>query len=310
MRTLVTGAGGFVGEHLVKALLNKGHQVITATRHCDICTISGCKTLYFDIEDQASVHHILSTAKPSAIIHLAAQSKVTVAWEEPSNTLKTNTVGTLNLVEAMAAVCPTAKMLSIGSGEEYGATAKSGNLLAEDMPCFPQNPYAVSKFAAGLTALQFAEKKNLNFIHLRSFNHFGPGQTEGYVVSDFASQIARIEMKQVEPVIHVGDLSAMRDFTFISDIINAYILMLETNCKPGIYNVCSGQPKKISDLLDILVAKSKIKLSVKSDQERFRPSEVPFFAGSSAKLKQVTGWKPIHSFEEGLSKTLDYWRNK
>jgi GDP-4-dehydro-6-deoxy-D-mannose reductase len=172
----------------------------------------------------------------------------------------------------------------------------------------PQNPYSTSKLAMGQVALQLARRDNLKVIHVRPFNHFGPGQLEGYVVSDYAAQVARIEKGLIPPVIKVGDLSSSRDFTDVRDVVSAYALLLEKNLESGIYNVCSGIPREIKGILELLISYAKVKVAVEVDPERFRPSEVPIFVGSADKIKRATSWFVERSFEESILETLEWWR--
>ncbi len=309
MRVLITGAEGFVGNHLTKLLLEKEHEVFAGV-HKSTSKVSGVQNVTCDILDRKRLKAVMQDIKPEGIIHLAAQSKVKVAWENPSYTVMTNTVGSINLVQEAAEVVPQVKVLTIGSSEEYGLAAKQGEPLSEEAVCLPQNPYSSSKLALGQIVLQLARRDRLNIIHVRPFNHFGPGQQEGYVMSDFAAQVARIEKGLIEPVIRVGDLSTRRDFTFVCDVVSAYALLLEGDLSCGIYNICSGIPREIKAVLDFMLSRARVPVQVKVDAERFRPSEVPVFVGSAEKIKNLTGWQPEQDFEEAIVETLDWWREQ
>jgi len=248
--------------------------------------------------------------QPEGIIHLAAQSMVNVSWQNPKETVLVNTIGTTNIVTAVAQFSRQTKIVSIGSSEEYGFTGKLGRPLVECDSCLPQNPYAISKFTAGLMAIQLAVKDNIKLVHARPFNHFGPYQPKGFVVSDFASQIAKIEKGLVEPVITVGDLNAQRDFTDVRDVVEAYVLLIEQKIENGIYNICSGEPHSAGEILDILLHYTRAKIEVQPDKIKFRPSEVPLFIGSADKLTKAIGWRPVRNFQSSLIETLDWWRNK
>lgn len=309
MRVLVTGAGGFVGKYLISQLQNSGHKVYAGG------IMPGAfekgkqiELLKFDIRDAAVMGSIVKEVQPEGIIHLAAQSMVAKSWNYPVETLMVNTIGTVNLMHAVISHTPNCKIINIGTSEEYGLSGKKGIALSETSECLPQNPYATSKLGASLIAEQFARRHHLNFVHVRPFNHFGPGQQEGYVISDFASQIARIEKGMISPVIHVGDLSTQRDFTDVRDVVKAYRLLLEKPVKNGIYNVCSGVPRKGYDILNTLLAMATCPIRVEVDKTKFRPSEVPLFYGSYEKIKQAVGWKPEREFRQTLKETLDWWR--
>lgn len=309
MRVLVTGAGGFVGKHLIAALAAKGHQVFAGGLPSDIVTADQHnKSLHFDITNYQQVADGLKEIRPEGIIHLAAQSMVKRSWEDPGFTIQVNTIGTINLINAVKDTIPECKIINIGTGEEYGLTGRNGKALAEEDCCLPQNPYAISKFAAGQTAMQLAGKDKLKLIHVRPFNHFGPGQQLGFVISDFAFQIVQIEKKLSPPVIYVGDLSAQRDFSDVRDVVNAYIMLLEGNVDNGTYNVCSGIPRSINSILQLMLKQAAVKITVEVDSSRLRPSEVPLFFGSSQKIEQAVGWKPTRNFSASLAETLDWWR--
>lgn len=310
MKILVTGADGFVGSYLVKALQQRNHTVIAGFLNATNVPAKSMEAVLLNIVDSEQVNSVVYNLQPNAIIHLAAQSMVKVAWENPSDTVLVNTIGTTNIVKAVINFSQKTKIITIGSSEEYGLTGKQGRPLNEDDYCLPQNPYAISKLAAGQIALQLAEQEKINVIHVRPFNHFGPYQREGFVVSDFASQIARMEKGPSERILRVGDLSAQRDFTDVRDVIEAYVALLEKDVETGIYNVCSGQPHTAGEILNTLLSQCKVQIEVQVDQEKFRPSNVPLFIGSAKKLTQATGWRPRRAFSNSITETLEWWRSK
>lgn len=309
MRILVTGAGGFVGRHLINHLKQK-HVVLAAGRSSKSPADLNVPYLSMDITNPASIKEALKQSASDAIFHLAAQSMVKLAWDDPANTIYVNTIGTINLVNTIKDILPLCRLVTVGSSEEYGLTGKSGEPLTEEHPCLPQNPYATSKLAMGQAALQLAKKHELQVVHIRPFNHFGPGQQVGYVVSDFASQVAEIEQNLRPPVLRVGDLSAQRDFTDVRDVVQAYSLLLEKNPSTGIYNVCSGVARSAGEILEIMLNHATIPVTVEQDLHKLRPSEVPVFVGSYTKLNQATGWYPRQQFENSVLETLNWWRNK
>ncbi|MGQ7884797.1 GDP-mannose 4,6-dehydratase [Paenibacillus sp. WC2504] len=310
MRVLITGSGGFVGSHLTQKLLDEGHEVIAgSTVLTEKNSKYNLKKVYLNVNDKESIEEVLRKYNPEGIINLAAQSSVAKSWEIPEETLLVNVLGTLNIINSMCKNTPYAKFINIGSSEEYGLTAKNGEYLTEIMPCLPQNPYATSKLSAGQLALQSAKKHGLNIVHVRAFNHFGPGQRLGFVVSDFASQIVNIEKGKSPSVINVGDLSAQRDFLYIKDLVNAYTLLLESKkLDLGIVNVCSGVPRKIEDILKYMITQSKREITVNLDSTKLRPSDVPFFVGSNGKIKETLEWESTVEFNDGLELTIEWWR--
>lgn len=310
MKVLVTGANGFVGKYLVQALQERNHEVIAGLQN-PVDELAGqSECVCFDILHKEQVNQVIASLQPDGIIHLAAQSMVKIAWESPADTLTVNAVGTINIVNAVAKYSGKSKIITVGSSEEYGRAGEAGHALLEETVCLPQNPYAVSKLAAGQIALQLAERDKINVMHVRPFNHFGPRQRRGFVVSDFASQLAGIEKGLADPVIYVGDLSAQRDFTDVRDVVQAYFLLLEKDVATGIYNVCSGKARSAREILELLMAKCTVKIEVKIDQEKYRPSSVPLFIGCSNKIFQATGWVPQRNFNDSISETLNWWREQ
>lgn len=304
MNILVTGGNGFVGKHLETELLRRGHVVISTTRTPD----KGLPQL--DVVDYASCLHALRKFRPHAVINLAGQSMVKVSWDNPGDTVKANILGVANIFQAAVELNEPPRIITIGSGEEYGLTASLGKPLSEEDACLPQNPYAISKFSAGILSLQLAKRYGIKHAHVRAFNHYGPGQKEGFVVSDFASKIARIEFFQSEPVLRVGNLQATRDFLDVRDVVTAYAILAENENAVGIYNVCSGKPTKVQEILDLLLNSSDTKIAIEVDPAIFRPLEVPTFVGSATKLMSEIDWLPARNLADTLRETLDWWRRQ
>jgi GDP-4-dehydro-6-deoxy-D-mannose reductase len=305
MKVLVTGAGGFVGEYLVKLLKAHNHDIVAiGINNGTFLKELSIPTHVVNILDYPVLRETMQNVVPDAVIHLAAVSNVPISWNKPGLTIDVNIHGTVNVLQALYEVNPKAKFLNIGSSDEYGLTAKCGKTLTEDMPCQPQNPYSISKYCTEQMVLQLGKKYGMNVISTRSFNHFGPGQAKGFVVSDFASQIKAIEAGEQEPVIRVGDLSAARDFTFVSDVVEAYVSLIEKDVESGVYNVCSGKAMTVQEILDMMLHLSSKEIKVELDEGKFRPSEVPFFVGCADKLSNATGWKVSTDIVDGLKNIL------
>ncbi len=306
MKVLVTGAGGFVGEYLVKLLRAHNHDIVAiGINNGTFLKELSIPTHVVNILDYPVLRETMQNVVPDAVIHLAAVSNVPISWNKPGLTIDVNIHGTVNVLQALYEVNPKAKFLNIGSSDEYGLTAKCGKPLTEDMPCQPQNPYSISKYCTEQMVLQLGKKYGMNVISTRSFNHFGPGQAKGFVVSDFASQIKAIEAGEQEPVIRVGDLSAARDFSFVSDVVEAYVSLIEKDVESGVYNVCSGKAMTVQEILDMMLHLSSKEIKVEIDEGKFRPSEVPFFVGCADKLSNATGWKVSTDIVDGLKNILN-----
>lgn len=308
MKVLITGAGGFVGSYLIDCLREHGHEPVALGIGGEEKLAAKNVPVYaINILDEEGMTKALQKEQPDAVIHLAAISNVPKSWEIPDTTAEVNICGTIKLVKAMATATPKAKLLVVGSSDEYGLTAKAGVPLTEDMPCQPQNPYSISKYCAEQMALQLGKKYDLKVICTRSFNHFGPGQAKGFAISDFASQIAAIERGEQEPVMKVGDLSASRDFTCVTDVVEAYVKLIESEKAEGLYNVCSGKSVPIGDMLEMLISFSTMGITVNKDEQYYRAAEVKDFCGCNVKIQDYIEWKPKTELKRELQKVLEYW---
>ncbi|MGO5013609.1 GDP-mannose 4,6-dehydratase [Niallia sp. Sow4_A1] len=308
MRILITGANGFVGRHLQKELIGRNHEVFLGVRNQILSPVHS-SLVSFDILNKVQMKKVLLDLKPDSVIHLAAQSSVAFSWKQPIETLQTNIIGTTNLIELLGKYLPETKIITVGSCEEYGLSAKEHDYLDETVNCRPQNPYAISKFAAYEVSQALAKQYAINLIHLRPFNHFGPGQESGFVISDFASKLARIEAGLCENILNVGYLEAERDFTDVRDVVRAYALVAEHELGNGIYNICSGKPKRLKDILEELVELTNLSINVKIDQTKYRIAEVTKIVGDSTKINNALEWKPEIPFKTSLEETLNWWRD-
>ena len=299
MKVLIIGSAGFVGQHLQKYLLKQSADVLGV----DLSTSPRC-----DILDPTSIQKALTEIKPDTIFHLAAQSNVPESFKNPARTFEVNVIGTINLFESIKEIRINPVILVAGSAEVYGRVEKLP--ISEENPLKPENPYAASKAAQDLVSFQYFKNYGLKIIRTRSFNHAGPGQSEAFVVSAFAKQIAEIEKDLKESIISVGNLEAKRDFTDVRDVVEAYALAVE-KCEPGeVYNIASGRAYAISEVLEKLLSFSKVKIKIKPDPARMRPSDIPIIIGDSTKFRKKTGWQPKIPFEKTLEDTLSWWRSK
>jgi GDP-4-dehydro-6-deoxy-D-mannose reductase len=232
------------------------------------------------------------------------------SFSDPWDTLENNIRSQLNLLEAVRQKDLPARVLVIGSNEEYGRPLPEELPIAEGNPIRPNNPYAVSKVAQDFLGLQYHLSYGLDVVRLRPFNHTGPGQSPRFVVPAFASQIARIEVGQQESVVRVGNLEAERDFTDVRDIVRGYFLAATQGQTGEVYNLASGSPRSIRGLLEHLLSLSTIEIRIEIDPERYRPVDTPRVEGSAAKFHTHTGWEPEIDFEQTLRDVLEYWREQ
>jgi GDP-4-dehydro-6-deoxy-D-mannose reductase len=319
VKILITGITGFAGSHLADYLLAHvpGAEVHGTRRWRskeDAADHLEGKAVFHecDLTDSHNVYQVIEKIKPDRIFHLAAQSYVPASWDSPAETFHTNIVGQCNLFEAIKHLRPSGydPVVQIAcSSEEYGQVDRDELPIKETNPLRPLSPYAVSKVGQDYMGYQYWKSFNIRIIRTRAFNHEGPRRGEVFVVSNFAKQIADIEKERQRPVLSVGNLEAIRDFSDVRDIVRAYWLATE-HCEPGdVYNICSGRGFAIKDVLTLLLSMSVRKeIKVETDPFRLRPSDVPVLIGDSAKFVAVTGWKPKIPFEQTVKDSLDYWR--
>jgi len=316
MRVLITGITGFVGSFLAEALLErKGAQLFgikrwrSKTEHID--HLSDQITLFeCDLRDASSVRKTISDIRPDWIFHLAAQSFVPTSWTVPSETLVTNIIGQLNLLEAIREEKLNPRIQIAGSSEEYGLVTPEELPITENQPLRPLSPYAVSKVSQDLLAYQYAKSYNMHLIRTRAFNHTGPRRGDVFVISNFCKQIALIEAGKQAPTIQAGNLEATRDFTDVRDIVTAYIAALEKGEPGEVYNICSGEEHSIQSILDRLLKLTEKKIEIQIDPARLRPSDVPRLRGDSTKFRAKTGWAPKIPIDQTLQDLLNYWRER
>jgi GDP-4-dehydro-6-deoxy-D-mannose reductase len=307
MRVLITGAAGFVGGHMADRAVERGAEAVGLGRD-DTGPESLAEYVQADLLDDGAVRSAVADLRPDAVIHLAAAASVAASWASPAETIDNNTRATLNLLEAVRAEAPDAVVLHAGSGEQYGPVPEVRLPVTEDEPLRPQNPYAVSKSAADLLAGFYADAHGMRVVRTRAFNHAGPGQSDAYVVSAFAKQIAEAERAGLsELVVETGNLAPKRDFTDVRDVVRAYWLALERG-EPAIYNVCSGLSVPVADILAGLARLTDVSVEQRTDPARLRKHEVMDIRGSHERLTDATGWQPEIALDRTLTDTLDWWR--
>jgi GDP-4-dehydro-6-deoxy-D-mannose reductase len=296
VKTWVTGADGFVGRHLVAAFRAAGDEVHEAHGpHAP-------GNLGLDVRDAAAVAARVAEVKPAAIVHLAGASSVAASHADPAGCLAVNAGGTLNVLAAVRAHAPSARVLLVSSGEVYGAQA-GGVPAPEEAALQPLSPYAASKVAAEVLGLQFHRAYGLDVVVARPFNHLGAGQAASFVVPSFARQLVDIRRGRAAPVLKVGNLSPVRDFSHVLDVVAGYRVLLGHGRAGEAYNVCSGEGLSIRTLLEALCRRAGVEVSVEVDAARVRPVELPWLVGAAGKLEAL-GWRRSHPLEEALDAVL------
>lgn len=310
---LITGAEGFVGAYLIRELAVLGTSVygtyfIPEARHLDV--LPEDHWFYCDLNDREAVFSLVRDLRPTFVYHLAGISFVPMAESNRPRALATNVGGTLNLLEALADLETTPRMVLISSGEVYGKVSEERGPMREDFPLKPANFYAATKAASEKIAWPFFERGEVALAILRPFNHIGPGQSPTFVVSDFARQVARITLGQAEPVVHVGDIDVFRDFTDVRDIVRGYRLCYEKFSPGGIFNIASGRVVAIRKILETLISFSDKSIEVVRDPERFRKAEVRKLQVDISRFKEATGWSTKIPIEQTLRDVYENWLQK
>lgn len=313
MRILITGVGGFVGGHLLRHLLENapddefhGTTLADAPRP-EVASLT-CHNI--NLKDEQAVRDLIAQVQPDHIYHLAAQASPRVSFKTPWNTLENNIHSQLNVIQACVALNIQPRMLVVSSAEIYGPVKPENLPVREDTPLRPTSPYGVSKIAQDMLGLQYHLSHRLPIIRVRPFNHIGPGQSEGFVATDFAIQIARIEAGQQPAVMEVGNLTAQRDFSDVRDVVRAYQLVMEQGAAGAVYNVASGHAHSIQEVLDILLSYSTTSIEVRVDPARMLPVDVPVIQGDASLLRETTGWQPTIAFEQTLLDVLNDCRKR
>ena len=315
MRALITGITGFAGSHLAEYILAEqpGVEVFGTfrwrSRMDNVEHLDGrIKLVEADLRDYTSMHQALAVSRPDVVFHLAAQSFVPSSWNAPSDTLVTNVTGQTNLFEAIRALKLDPVVQIACSSEQYGLVHPEETPIKETNPLRPLSPYAVSKVSQDYLGYQYFQSYGLKAIRTRGFNHTGPRRGQVFVTSNFCSQVAAIELGLQEPVIRVGNMEAIRDFTDVRDMVRAYWLAV-TRAKPGeVYNIATGRGIHIREMLDLVLSFSRVEVKTEVDPSRLRPSDVEILIGDSSKFRADTGWEPKIPFEQTVRDLLDYWR--
>lgn len=311
-RILITGGTGFAGSHLVTALKAAGEEHITVTSFSgklpEQPEFAGVTVYQLNMTDAEDTAELVQTVAPTHIYHLAAVAAVGKSFERGAELLHNNTQLQLNLLEAVRQHAPTARVLVIGSAEEYGTSVTESEIpITEDHPFRPVNPYGVSKVTQDLLAFAYYQSHDLQIVRVRPFNHIGTRQTSEFAIASFAEQIVAIERGRQQEL-HVGNLSGIRDFTDVKDMMRAYVLLMEKGHVGEVYNVGSGVGTSMQEIVDILVSMAEVTIPVVVDQERMRPLDIPRIIANNSKIVAL-GWQPEVSLKESLQQVVTYWRS-
>ena len=305
-RILLTGCSGFLASHLMKLLQREGRNKIFGITEVPGFSYPDVEVFQVDIRRREDIAHVLGIIRPDVTFHLAAVANVGFAWKNPQLTYDVNFMGTSNLLEALQASAPGSRLLLMSSAEVYQTGSDAP--IAENSPTVCQNPYALSKLAMEMLGDLYWRAFAMNVCKIRAFNFTGPGQDDKFVASDFANQIARIERGERPPVLRVGNLAAVRDFSDVRDVAR-YLQVISGKSAGGeVFNLCSGRAYSIRQVLDILLAQARVQIRVEVDANKFRPLDNPQILGDCRLIKSRFGLIPEFTLEKTLLDLLDHWR--
>lgn len=314
MKVLVTGANGFAGRHLLAELARRGISAVATgyesaggVKPGDAVARGSMRPL--DLRDQEQVRRFIAEVEPDAVVHLAAQSSAGASFAAPRETFEVNVLGTWSLLAALRDEAPAARLLAITSADLYGPSAPELP-HRETAPMNPRSPYGASKAAQDLLVELAAAAYHLKAIRVRPFTHSGPGQRVRFALPAFAAQIAAIERGEHRPVLAVGNLDVVRDYSDVRDVVRAYADLLTRGTPGEAYNVCSGRGLPLRHLVETMTRAARVPVRVAVDPARLRPADLPHLVGDPAKLVAATGWRPSIEIERTLADLLDEARSR
>lgn len=318
MKILITGFSGFVSNHFLE-LLNRvepGSEILGIDKTGNDLNFSEYPNLKIrfeniDLLDKGSIEQFLISFQPNCILHLASISSVAQSWHTPLDSFVNNTNIFLNLVEQVRLKNIPCRILSIGSSEELGEVHEKDLPLTEEHPLQPLSPYAVARVSQEMLSKVYADGFAQDIIMTRSFNHIGPGQKDIFVISSFAKQLVLLSKKNLRTnKIITGDLSIVRDFVDVRDVVRAYYLLFKKGRKGEIYNICSGKGVLLKDIVFKMSELLGLNIEIEVNQELIRPNDNKKIIGSHQKIRKELGWEPGIDLEKSLTDIIQYWQNK
>jgi len=305
----VTGAEGFIGSHLVRFLQAKKWRVIGGSRVLEAQSVPALPNVEFvpcDLTDGPRVEEVFQKYEPTHVFHLGAQSLPTVSWADPVGTFQSNIMGSLHVFEAIRHMKRRPVIVSACSSAEYGHVPASAIPVKEEQALQPLHPYGISKVCLDLLAREYFLDYKIPAVNLRLFNTTGPGKTSD-APSDFVRQLARIKKGLQPPVIEVGNLKPRRAFLDVNDTVRGFYLAALKGHRGEAYNLCAAKTHEIGELLRMAIRLSGLKVEIRAAASLMRPSDEKIIFGSTKKIRQHTGWKPIFSIQQTLQSMLEYW---
>lgn len=314
-KILITGFSGFVASHFVEYLYNEGVEyeicgLDISEPKFDYSVFKNSLYIKFEVVDMTNIRkmkEIVSRFRPDFILHLAAFSSVAYSWKHPSESFLNNSNIFLNLVSIVREVCPNCRILSVGSSEEYGNVGRENLPIRENQPLNPVSPYAVARVSQEMLSKIFVDAYGMEIIMTRSFNHIGPRQDERFVVPSFIRRILEIRNRGLsEGKIETGDLSIVRDFVDVRDVVRAYYMLLLRGRKGDVYNICSGKGITLAKVIDMIADEVGVKISTKINLDLLRPNDNMEIVGSGYKMESEFGWTRKFELRETIRDMISF----
>lgn len=312
-KILITGGTGFAGSHLVEALFEQGYENIHVTTYSGENKILAEKigpdnVHKVDLTNKEDAAKLIKETQPDQIYHLAALAFVGKSFDQADKVLDNNIALQQNLLLAVRDYCKNSRLLVVGSAEEYGVSVSEDEIpVNENHPFRPINPYAVSKITQDMLSYSYHISYKLDLVTVRPFNHIGERQSTDFAIPAFSKQIVAIENGD-QTELKVGDLSTVRDFTDVKDMVNAYILVMNKGISGEVYNLGSGVGVKMSDMVDMLSKLSTKEIKIVVDESRLRPHDIPKMIADNTKIKKL-GWSPSIPLKETLERIV-FWHRE
>jgi GDP-4-dehydro-6-deoxy-D-mannose reductase len=316
MRILITGITGFAGGHLAEHLLaGPGVELFGVSRTGEwpdeTRFLAGRVNLFRgDLCDGPAVESLLREVRPEVVYHLAGYANAGRSFRDAEAAWAGNLTATRCLYEAIARWGGRPRILYVGSGLVYGDGENPEQAQDERCSLRPASPYAASKAAADLASYQYTRSPGLDIVRVRPFNHIGPRQSLGFAVPDWARQLAAVERGRQPPLLETGDLSPRRDLTDVRDVVRAYRLLAERGRTGEAYNVGTGQAPSMREVLDRLLALTRVQVEVRRRADLVRTAETNVVRADPSRLVRETGWAPAFTLEQSLADILEFWRQR
>ena len=316
-RYIITGVSGFVGKYFIKYLnanIRQSEILGIDIRPFDIHP-ENYEHLKFkfersDLKDKDTLCKLIYNFRPDFILHLASYSSVAGSWKSPNTSFLNNVNIFLNLIESVRMIGLKCRILSVGSSEEYGSVKIEDLPLKESNQLNPSSPFGVARVTQELLSRLYADVYGLDIVITRSFNHIGPGQNENYAVASFAKQLVEVRKNKLNEFLSAGDVSIVRDFIDVRDVVCIYHKLLLNGKKGEIYNVCSGYGVSLRNIIQMICEILEVNISIKQDLKLKRPKDNPVIIGCNEKIKREINWTNEFSLERSLKDVVQYYMHQ